>query len=118
MGYYLDNGIYPSWSIFVKTISYPQGIKKIHFARHQEACRKDVARAFTVLQASFGIVHDPARFCHQKRVWHILAVCVCDPAYLIIEDEREQPQDFYYENEGNKMYIPSIRPHTGPDDSM
>ncbi|XP_028067286.1 uncharacterized protein LOC114270087 [Camellia sinensis] len=49
MGYYLANGIYPRWATIVKTISQPQGAKRQLFARMQEACRKDVKRAFGML---------------------------------------------------------------------
>ena len=51
MRYYPADGIYPKWSTFVKTISAPQGAKKRHFAAVQESTRKDVERAFGVLQA-------------------------------------------------------------------
>lgn len=60
MGYYLANGIDPLWSTFVKTIHVPQGNKRIFifilFAKTQESTRKDVERAFGVLQARFVIV--------------------------------------------------------------
>jgi hypothetical protein len=51
MGHYLVDGIYPQWATFVKAISFPQGYKRKHFATAQESARKDVERAFRVLQA-------------------------------------------------------------------
>jgi hypothetical protein len=55
MGYYLADDIYPDWATFVKTIQEPQGNKKKYFATAQES-RKDVERAFGVLQSRFAIV--------------------------------------------------------------
>ena len=62
LGYYLTYGIYPEWATFVKTIPRPQGEKQKLFAQYQEGQRKDVERAFGVLQARFVIIHGPARF--------------------------------------------------------
>ncbi|XP_042472493.1 uncharacterized protein LOC122055180 [Zingiber officinale] len=62
MGYYLADGIYPKWSTLVQTIHAPQGRKNKLFAMKQEACRKDVERAFGVLQSCFAIVIGPSRF--------------------------------------------------------
>ena len=59
MGYYLADDIYPKWAIFVKTIPASQGQKYKLFAAAQKAYRKDVERAFRVLQARFAIVCGP-----------------------------------------------------------
>lgn len=87
MGYYLADGIYPSWATFVKTISCPQGDRAKFFAKAQEACRKDVERAFGVLQARFAIVRGPARFWNRKTLQKIMTACVI-MHNMIIEDER------------------------------
>ena len=61
-GYYLADGFYPQWATIVKTIPMPQGNKRKHFAQQQESTRKDVERAFSVLQKHFAIVRGPTRF--------------------------------------------------------
>ena len=97
MGYYLADGIYPKWATFVKTIPSPKGNKQIHFAKSQESARKDVERAFGVLQARFAIVRGPAR------LWKLEVLKDIMKAYIIlhnmiVEDERNANElDFTYD---------------------
>ncbi|XP_012851118.1 PREDICTED: uncharacterized protein LOC105970840 [Erythranthe guttata] len=86
MGYYLADGIYPSWATFVKTIPVPLGLKAKHFAQAQEAARKDVERAFGVLQSRFNIVRGPARFWDEVTLGDIMKACII-MHNMIIEDE-------------------------------
>jgi len=62
MRYYLADEIYPNWSTFFKTISRPLGAKRKYFASKEESARKDVERAFWVLQSHFAIVRGPVRY--------------------------------------------------------
>ena len=104
MGYYLADGIYPSWATFVKTIPEPQGNKKKYFAAAQEACRKDVERAFGVLQARFAIVRGPARFWDEDTLGQIMRACVI-MHNMIVEDERDEEDDLSFDGEGEKVKI-------------
>ncbi|CAL5390252.1 unnamed protein product [Camellia sinensis] len=56
MGYYLADGIYSQWATLVQTIYSPQGAKRQHFAMMQESARKDIERAFGVLQSRFAMI--------------------------------------------------------------
>jgi hypothetical protein len=106
MGYYLANGIYPQWAAFVKTISKPRGKKQSHFATMQEAARKDMERAFGVLQAYWGIVHGTAMMWESEILWQLMTCCVI--LYnMIVEDEGDgvaQTNDF--EAPGEQVEIP------------
>ena len=51
----LVDGIYPELSRFVKTIDEPRGQGTRIFASWQEASRKDIERAFGVIQRKFQI---------------------------------------------------------------
>jgi hypothetical protein len=55
-GYFLADGIYPRWQTFVKPIIQPRGKKQTQFHNAQAATRKDIERAFGILQAQFAIV--------------------------------------------------------------
>uniref|UniRef100_A0A2N9F9Q5 DDE Tnp4 domain-containing protein n=1 Tax=Fagus sylvatica TaxID=28930 RepID=A0A2N9F9Q5_FAGSY len=63
------------------------GPKKSHFAKKQEEARKDVERAFGVLQSRFAIVRGPARFYHIETLKDIMTTCII-LHNMIIEDER------------------------------
>lgn len=86
MGYYLADGIYPSWATLVKSISLPMGNKRKYFAKAQEAARKDVERAFGVLQSRFAIVRGPARIWDNETKGLIMRACVI-MHNMIVEDE-------------------------------
>nr|XP_017256407.1 PREDICTED: putative nuclease HARBI1 [Daucus carota subsp. sativus] len=88
MGYYLADGIYPSWPTFVKTIPKPQGNKRKYFATAQESTRKDVERAFGVLQARFAMIRGPSRFWDVGTMKYIMTACII-LHNMIVEDERE-----------------------------
>ncbi|XP_042428542.1 uncharacterized protein LOC122015618 [Zingiber officinale] len=66
-GYYLTDGIYPEWATFVKAFPCPEDPKRKLFKERQESARKDVERAFGVLQSRWVIVRGPARWIEARR---------------------------------------------------
>ncbi|XP_018459674.1 protein ALP1-like [Raphanus sativus] len=87
MAYYLTDGIYPKWATFIQSIKLPQGPKAALFANKQEAVRKDVERAFGVLQARFAIVKNPARCWDIVKIGKIMRACII-LHNMIVENER------------------------------
>ena len=80
----------------MKTISEPRGNKQSHFATMQEAARKDVERAFGVLQARWGIVRSAAMMWESETLWQLMICCVI-LHNMIVEDEGDgvaQTHDF------------------------
>ncbi|XP_020272422.1 putative nuclease HARBI1 [Asparagus officinalis] len=92
VGYYLADGIYPKWPTLVQTISNSDDKKKQYFAMMQEACRKDVERAFGVLQSRFAIIKGPARFWDKRTLHDIMTACII-MHNMIVEDERDEQED-------------------------
>ena len=87
LAYYLTDGIYPKWSTFIQSITLPQGPKAELFAKVQEATRKDVERAFGVLQARFAIVKNPALSLDKGKIGNIMRACII-LHNMIVENER------------------------------
>uniref|UniRef100_A0A0D3BQH3 No apical meristem-associated C-terminal domain-containing protein n=1 Tax=Brassica oleracea var. oleracea TaxID=109376 RepID=A0A0D3BQH3_BRAOL len=88
MAYYLTDEIYPNWSTFIQSIPLPQGPKAELFAERQESTRKDVERAFGVLQSRFAIVKNSALLWDKEKIGRIMRSCVI-LHNMIVENERD-----------------------------
>ena len=82
----------------MKTIPRPLEAKRKLFAKAPEAYKKDVERAFGVLQARFAIVCGPARFFYHETLQDIMKAYII-LHNMIIEDERDEAEamDLDYE---------------------
>ncbi|KAG2299306.1 hypothetical protein Bca52824_035778 [Brassica carinata] len=120
MAYYLTDGIYPKWATFIQSISLPQGPKAALFAQCQEAVRKDVERAFGVLQARFAMDKNPALGWDKVKIGKIMRACII-LHNMIVENERDQYTQYddskFHQGEGSgtspvdltySKYIPTL----------
>ncbi|XP_059669480.1 uncharacterized protein LOC132314665 [Cornus florida] len=87
MGYYLSDGIYPKWETLIQTIPHPTTTKENLFAQRQEAVRKDVERAFGVLQIKWAITQGPVCYWEKDDLRLIMKMCII-LHNMIVEDER------------------------------
>ncbi|XP_074306406.1 uncharacterized protein LOC141641650 [Silene latifolia] len=105
MGYYLTDGIYPQWTTFIQSIPLPQTPKDRLFAERQEAARKDVERAFGVLQARFAVIRKPALTWSEQLMRKILKCCIIIHN-MVVEDERDTYANYSdpteFDNNGNE----------------
>ena len=87
--YYLADGIYLEWVVFVKSISMPFSDKDKLFAQEQEAKRKDIERAFGVLRRRWCILKRPAHLYDGGQLEKVVLACIV--LYnMIVEDEKEE----------------------------
>ncbi|XP_071688314.1 protein ALP1-like [Rutidosis leptorrhynchoides] len=75
-GYYHADGIYPDWATLVKGYSCPTEEPTIKFTRFQASARKDVERAFGVLQGRFHIIRLASRSMSVNRMRRVMECCL------------------------------------------
>ncbi|GJY36165.1 ALP1-like protein [Tanacetum coccineum] len=97
-GYYLADGIYPQWSTFVKSFTVTRDEKNVVFKRRQESARKDVERAFGVLQGRWRIIAQPVRALTVNKLRRIMYTCII-LHNMILKNQR------YAISEASEIYI-------------
>ncbi|XP_024178778.1 uncharacterized protein LOC112184771 [Rosa chinensis] len=90
--YYLVDEIYPKWGSFVKAIRNPIMPEQAHFTKMQESYRKDVEKAFGILQARFAIVSGPARGWDREDLQYIMMTYII-LHNMIVDDEPEEDKE-------------------------
>ncbi|KAM3309624.1 hypothetical protein ACQJBY_030729 [Aegilops geniculata] len=105
MGYYLADGIYPRWATFVKSIKAPTSRKHKTFAKKQEGAKKDVERAFGVLQSRFAIVRGPAKGWKRKEITDVMKACVIMHNMIVEEERQTGRQSCTFEAMGERVTV-------------
>ena len=72
----LVDGIYPPYSRFVKAIQLPVTESEKYFTAWQEGARKDIERAFGVLQARFQVMSRPFHGHSLQKISKIVSACL------------------------------------------
>ena len=74
--YFLVNGIYPDWAIFIDTFADPHQEKQKYYADKQEGVRKDIERCFGGLVQQFQILKHPLRMWYWDEIVDLLECCI------------------------------------------
>ncbi|GJY85448.1 ALP1-like protein isoform X1 [Tanacetum coccineum] len=101
-GYYLADGIYPQWGTFVKSFTVENDAKHSYFKKRQKSARKDIERAFGVLQGRWGIIQQPARQYHVNNIRRIMYSCII-LHNMILEDQKMAVTNW------NEVYVNPLR---------
>jgi hypothetical protein len=105
MGYYLTDGIYPSWPVFMKSVPLAQQEKHRFFSVKQSTLRKDVKCAFVLLKKRFNILAIPDRSYSQCTLRMIMRACII--LYnMIIDNERNDSFDENYHTITSVIALP------------
>ena len=102
-GYWMADGIYPTYACFVKSFSRPATRMQKMFAVAHEAKRKDIERAFGILQARFHILTSGCRLWDRLAMKTVIATCVILHNLIIDHQCKHNINGGYIEDE---MYLP------------
>lgn len=87
--YFLVDGIYPPWAIFVDSFHGSIEEKQRNFSMAQEAARKDIERCFGVLVQRFQILSRPLRHFYWEDTVDLLDCCII-LHNMVVENRRSE----------------------------
>jgi hypothetical protein len=94
----LVDGIYPELSRFVKTLQEPVGRKACRYAVWQESARKDIERAFGVLQRKFRVLVGKNELWYVRDIGNVVKCCLCLHNMMVatrMAQDEEESEEFY-----------------------
>jgi Plant transposon protein len=94
--YFLADGIYHAWALFIKTIRNALSPKEKRSASAQEGVRKDVDRAFAALVARWHILKQPCRLASRDEMANVMIACILMNK-MIVETGRDNYESGIYE---------------------
>lgn len=94
----LVDGIYPDLSRFVKTVDEAIGRRFKRFAGWQESARKDIERAFGVIQRKFHVLVKPMELWHTRDITSVVYCCIVLHNMMVekrVEDNELEMANWY-----------------------
>jgi hypothetical protein len=98
----MADGIYPDLSRFVKSFDEPIGLANKRYAAWQEGSRKDIERAFGVMQRKFHILVRDFEYWFVQEIEEIVLACITLHNMMVevrLERLEEESIEWYDENE-------------------
>jgi hypothetical protein len=102
----LVDGIYPSYSRFVRGIKVPATRVEKKYTSWQEGARKDVERAFGVLKNTWQFLDRPILLYDLKDISNRVVSCLLLHNILVTDRVMQEASDTYYNN--RERYDPSV----------
>ncbi|CAO2141030.1 unnamed protein product [Urochloa humidicola] len=117
-GYYLADGIYPEWAVFVKSISMPISEKDKLYAQEQEAKRKDIERAFGVLRRRWTVLKKPARLYDRGQLEKVVLACIILHNMIVEDEKREEDIEENLDLNETPSTVIVEEPEFSPEDNV
>ena len=114
--YFLVDGIYPAYTRFVKAILHPSEEDERRYTKWQESARKDIERAFGVMQCRFKSIASPIHIMNEESIYNLAASCLIMHNMCVQErimgncNERYDPSI-----EGELEDVPATHGRSSPD---
>ncbi|GKA82884.1 ALP1-like protein [Tanacetum coccineum] len=106
-GYYFTDGIYPQWSVLIKSIKNPgtHDHKRILYKTKHEAARKYVEQAFGILKLKWKLIKYMARGMSRSRLSDVMYTCII-LHNMIIHDNGNAMSLIFFQRNNTVMMIP------------
>jgi hypothetical protein len=92
-GYYLVDGMYPSWTTLIKAVKNPRTRQEKVFTTRQGFARNDIERCFARLRNKWQILKQPCRRHHKEELHMIVRACIILHNMTIEDNEARNGTD-------------------------